>query len=364
MGLLAYGNLIVQKLPFIIIGLSGIGAVMAFHELGHFIFGKLFNVNIPHFSIGMGPKLLSKKIGETTFSLSLIPVGAYVECDNNPNATGSAAQRTIGSKSYLQKMLIVSGGILFNLIFAYVVFVGLSMNGIPSNPIFAHNTSYSIEKVFPDSAAQKAGMKAGDKILEINGVNVSQNIGALLKTIGRLPDKKTTIIVERNGKKDSLPICIGSKLVKGKACGSLGIQFSFPSLPPVSFTKALVQGATLVKRLTVDTFKGIGQAFTKRSAENFAGPLMMISLTVDSAGQGMSLFFLFLAFISVGLAALNAIPLAILDGGHALIYTIEAIIRRPVNETFQLYFQYASLALVGGLFLYLTFKDVILLFLS
>ena len=91
---------------------------------------------------------------------------------------------------------------------------------------------------------------------------------------------------------------------------------------------------------------------------------MMISLTAESAGQGMSLFLLFLAFISVGLAALNAIPLAVLDGGHALIYTIEAIIGKDVNETFQVYFQYASLGLIGSLFLYLTFKDVFILFFS
>lgn len=363
MGLLAYVNVIIQKIPFIAAGLAGVGAVMAFHELGHFVFGKLFNVHIPNFSIGMGPKLLSKKVGETTFSLSLVPVGAYVEADNDPKTAGGK-ERTISAKSYWQKMCIVGGGILFNLIFAYVIFLGLSMHGIPSNPIFAHNSSYSIEKVLPNSAADKAGVKPGDKIVEINHEEVSKNISALLKSVAGMPNQNTVLVVERDGQKLSLPICLGSKTVKGKKCGTLGVQFSFPSMPPVPFSQAVVQAAELVNRLVCDTFKGIGQALTKRSAENFAGPLMMISLTIESVGQGMSLFFLFLAFISVGLAALNAIPLAVLDGGHALVYTLEAILRRPLNETFEQYFQYASLALIGGLFIYLTFKDVFLLFLS
>ena len=361
MGMISSISLLVQKLPFIALGLTGIGTVMAFHEFGHFIFGKLFNVHVPQFSIGMGPKLLSKKIGETTFSLSLIPVGAYVECDNDPKTAGSK-ERTISAKSYWQKMLIVSGGIMCNLLFAYFVFVGLLMHGIPANPILAQDSAYSVEKVLPKSAAEKGGVKPGDKIIAINNIDVSHNIGMLLKTIGSLPNQKVTLTIERNNLKKSLSVPIGSKIVKNKKTGSLGIQFSFPPIPAVGISKALTKAGSLVKRLFLNTFKGMAQAFTKRSAENFAGPLMMISLTAESAGQGMSLFFLFLAFISVGLAALNAIPLAVLDGGHAFIYTIEALTGKPVNETFQLYFQYVSLGMIGSLFLYLTFKDMFLLF--
>ena len=363
MGIASSVSLLIQKLPFIALGLTGIGAVMAFHEFGHFIFGKLFNVHVPQFSIGMGPKLISKKCGETTFSISLIPVGAYVEFDNDPKTAGSK-ERTLSVKPYWQKMLIVSGGIFCNLILAYFIFVGLLMHGIPANPILAQDSAYSVEKVLPNSAAEKSGLKSGDKILSVNNEDVSHNIGTLLKTIHDLPEQKASFVIERDNKKKTVSVVLGSKIIKNKKIGSLGIQFSFPSMPAMSFSKALCKAGSLVKRLFLNTFKGIGQAFNKRSAENFAGPLMMISLTAESAGQGMSLFLLFLAFISVGLAALNAIPLAVLDGGHALIYTIEAIIGKDVNETFQLYFQYASLGLIGSLFLYLTFKDVFILFFS
>ena len=331
MEFIAYAQTMIHKLPLIITGLIGIGTVMAFHELGHFLFGKLFNVHIPNFSVGMGPKLLSKQIGETTFSLSLIPVGAYVEANDNPQTAGSK-DRTISAKSYWQKMAIVSGGILFNLIFAYSILVGLSTKGIPANPIIAHNSTYSVEKVIPDSAAQKGGLLPGDKILAINGKEVSKDISELLKTIAELPDQKATLKIERNGNQQDLSLVIGSKVSGGKKQGMLGTQFSFSSLPAVSFEKALIQGAKLTFSLLRGTFTGIKQAFVKRSVENFAGPIMMISLTVESAGHSLDLFLFLLAFISIGLAALNAIPLAILDGGHALIYTIEALTGKPLNE--------------------------------
>lgn len=363
MSIVSSVSLLIQKVPFIAFGLTGIGFVMAFHEFGHFIFAKIFNVHVPEFSIGMGPKLISKKWGETTFSLSLIPVGAYVACGNDPKLAGSK-ERIISAKGYWEKMLIVSGGIFCNLILAYFVFVGLLINGIPANPILAQDSAHSVEKVLPNSAAEKGGLKSGDKVLSANNEDVSHNIGKLLKIINQNPKQKMSLVIERENKQKNVSVVLDSKIVKNKEVGSLGIQFSFPSMPPIGFSKAVVKAGSLVKRLFLNTFKGIGQAFTKRSAENFAGPLMMISLTAESAGQGMSLFLLFLAFISVGLAALNAIPLAILDGGHALIYTIEAIIGRDLNETFQAYFQYASLALIGSLFIYLTFKDVIMLFLN
>ena len=359
----AYIITVIQKLPMIALGLIGIGTVMAFHEFGHFIFAKLFNVHAPQFSIGMGPKLISKKIGETTFSISLVPVGAYVEVDNDPKTAGGK-ERTISEKSYWQKMLIISGGVLFNILFAYIVFVGLSFNGIPSNPILASNSSHSVEKVLEKSAAYNAGIQPKDKIIKIGSLNVAKNIGLLLSTIRATPHKKTSFTIERNGKNITVPVCIGSKVEKDKECGTLGIHFSFPSLPPVSLKQSFIQAAELVTKLLKNTFNGLKQSFTKKTAAGFAGPLMMISLTVNSAQQGMSLFFLFLAFISIGLAAINVIPLAVLDGGHALIYTIEAIIRKPLNETAQQAFQYVSLFLLGSLFIYLTFKDVIMLFFS
>ena len=120
MALLQTLQSLVFNAPSIITGIIGIGFVIAFHEFGHFIFGKLFGVSIPEFSIGFGPRLISKKIGDILFSLSLIPVGGYVAAETGDPI--NPKPNTIEAKPYWQKMTIIGGGILFNLIFAYAVF--------------------------------------------------------------------------------------------------------------------------------------------------------------------------------------------------------------------------------------------------
>jgi len=348
------------KIVSLTLGLLGIGLVMAVHEFGHFIFGKLFNVHIPNFSIGMGPKIASKKIGETTFSLSLIPVGAYVEADNDPKTAGGK-HRTISHKTYLQKMAIVSGGILGNLLLAYLIFIGLSLTGVPANPLLMQKSPYSIEKILPDSLAEKNGLQKGDRILTFNNVDVSNEVTLLLKLL-KTTDQEALLTVERDNKIETITLTHSQD--KQKKGITLGVEFKFPSLAPVNFGQACIQSSTLVMQLLKNTAQGFMQAFTQKSASNFAGPLMMISLTAQSARNGFASLFLFLAFISVGLAFLNAIPLAVLDGGHALIYTLEALLGHTLPESFERAFQYLSLGLLGILFLYLTYKDILMLFIK
>lgn len=348
---------VLSNAPSIIMGIFGIGFVIAFHEFGHFIFGKFFGVRIPEFSIGFGPKLISKKIGDTLFSLSLIPVGGYVAAETGDPK--DPKPHTIEAKPYWQKMSIIGGGILFNLIFAYIVFFGLSITGIPGNPFLANQSNHKVELVQPDSAAFKGGLKKNDHIIAINDINVEKKIGTLLTEIRNLPRKKATLTIERDGKEKTLHITIDSKTNKGKAIGSLGVQFGFDSIPGVPFREAFSKAKELLCSLIYSTFNGFKSAFTNRSADGFAGPLMMISLSAQTAAQSIPLFLLLLAFISVSLAVLNILPLPILDGGQALTYTIEAIIRKPINDSIKEKIHSFCWLFMLSLFLYLTFKDVI-----
>ena len=356
--MLAQGTWFIQNFPYILAGIAGVGAVIAFHELGHFLFCKLFNVHAPSFSIGFGPQLLKKKIGETTFSLSLIPIGGYVEIEMG-QTEGIEKGRSIDDKTYFQKMCIAWGGIIFNLIFAYTCLVGLSMSGIPSNPFLIQKGSYSIKKLVYESPAQKAGIIPGDKLLTINGIAVSEHISTLFQALEPLANKEAIVTLERNGEIKTFAITLGSRKIKDKEYGVLGIEeFSFPSLKPVSFFKAIHQAFTLTKELITSTALSLGNAFKKRSAEGFSGPLMMISLTIASAGQGIKLFLIFLTVISVTLGVLNVIPLPILDGGRILTFTIEAIIRRPLPEKIVIATHYATWILMIIFFIYLTIKDI------
>ena len=357
MAFIELASFIIKNSFSIITGIFGIGFIIAFHEFGHFIFGKLFGVNIPSFSIGFGPKLLTTKIGSTDFSISAVPLGGYVEAEvgnyNNPQPG------TIAGIAYWKKMTIIGGGILFNLIFAYAVFVGLSLTGIPGNPFYTKGGVHAIEKVEPNSAAQQHGIIAGDKITAINGTNTKNDLRALLTIVKNIPNQKAEITVERDGKEYNIYAVIGSKTVKGKEIGSLGAQFSFAQTPPVDFRTALQQAFEMTVSLIKSTANGFLGALTKRSTDGLAGPLMMISMTAQTASHSVKLFLLLLGLISVSLAVLNLIPLPILDGGQAVTYTIEAIRQKPLSEQTLEYVHYTCWLLMLTLFVYLTFKDVI-----
>ncbi len=360
--MLPQGTWFFQNLPFIIAGITGLGSVIAFHELGHFIFCKLFNVHVPTFSIGFGPQILKRKIGETTFTLSLIPIGGYVEAEMGQTESMSP-DRHMDTKPYWQKMCIACGGIFFNLIFGFVILFGLSLTGIPANPFLMHHGSYTIKKIMADSPAQKADLQPGDELLTINGMVVSSHIGKLFEALEPLAGKEAVIAYQRQGEQKSVTVTVGSRETKGKTHGVLGIEeFSFPSLPATSFVGALKQSISLTIELIKSTATGLAQAFKKKSTQNLAGPLMMISLTIASAGQGIKLFLIFLTLISITLAVINVVPLPILDGGRIFTYTLEAIIRRPLPEQFNVGMHYFSWALMIVLFVYLTIKDLTHLF--
>ena len=349
-----------HKLPYLIAGILGIGAVVTVHEFGHFIFGKLFNVHIPEFSIGVGPKIYSKKIGETTFCISAIPVGAYVAADQDPETAGGH-HRTIQAKPYWQKLIIVSGGVLFNLIFAYLLLVGLSMRGIPASPLLTGD--HLVEKTVPNSAADKAGILPGDKIIAIDEVSVEQHVEKLLNFISEHPGKTVGVTILRSGEPLTLP-CTFDANSTDSSKGSMGIHIAFSGIASTTFSHALVQAGSLLKMLVVKNVAQIKSIFVKKSAKNLAGPLGMIYMAIDSASKGIPFLLLLLVLINVGLAVLNIIPLPILDGGHVLMYTIEALIGKPVNETIQAYISYAALGLFIVLFSYLTFQDTIRIFFS
>lgn len=349
--------IIIKNIPLILAGISGIGFVIAFHEFGHFLFGKLFGVHIPNFSIGFGPKLLSTKIGSTTFSLSAIPLGGYVEAESG--TYGKKETGTIAALAYWQKLAIIVGGIFFNLIFAYTVFVALSITGIPGNPFFVGTGTHLVQKIEQNSAAQKAGIQIGDKIIKINNIVTEKKIGTLLETLREYPNQTVQLTVQRNNSEIIIPATLEAKTIKGKEVGSLGVHFGFESTPAVGFMQALYQAWDLTISIVKNTIEGFSRVFKKRSTDGLAGPLMMISLTAQTAGHSVGLFFLLLAVVSISLAVLNIIPLPILDGGQAVTYTIEALLRRPIKDKTLEIVHMTCWVLMLGLFLYLTFKDAV-----
>lgn len=362
MDLFAHLSTLTSNALFGILGILGISFLIGFHEMGHFLFCKLFQIRTPSFSIGFGPKLFSKKIGETEFALSAIPLGGYVEIAGSAEV-GQGDQKeatrndeySFSNKPYYQKLLVMLGGILFNLIFAYAAIVGLFMAGLPPSPFF---TSSIIQEVKTDSPAAKSGLVSGDRIIAINKTPIindqlTPEARALLE-----PDKEVILTIDRLGSISDYAVMLGSQSVGGKTIAYLGTSFVTKELAPQSFAESIKNGIALTNKLIVETLYGFASVIKKRDTTGLASPIKIISMTMQGAAQGFKFFLLLMAIISVSLAILNLFPLPILDGGQILFYSIEALIGRELPIKIKHAIHVTSWLLIMALTLYLIGREI------
>jgi regulator of sigma E protease len=353
-------------LLFALVGLLGITLPIFIHECGHFIMCKIFGVRTPSFSIGFGPKIISRKIGMTEFSISAIPFGGYVEIAGSAEVgqgeQKEACARDEGSfavRPFYQKFLIMSGGILFNIISAYFVMVCMFACGLPKSEfLYPLNAIPKIETIEPGSPADKAGLKLGDTIVAVDATPINDDVEKLLQILNAHGGKTVALLIERQGARANINVQLETKPAFGKSVGYLGAYFSMAAIPGVSLPKAIQQGVALTNRYIAVTIHMFKYIFAKRDMSSVGGPVMIIKATAQGASKGLRVFLLFLAIISINLAVLNLIPLPILDGGQIMMHGIEALIGRSLPDKARLAINLASWGLVMLLFIYITIKDI------
>ena len=214
----------------IAIGLVGLGIVVFVHELGHFLAARLVKIDVEAFSIGWGNPILKKKIGSVEYRLGMFPVGGYCKMKGETDYKEAWENMRSGNKpekgSYLAaspaaRILVAFGGPFFNLVFAVLLLsllwgVGFEVNTMSNRIILASEMD---GETFP---ADRAGLKTGDRIVEIDGKKISY-YHELQENIALNPDKKLPILVERNG--EIIPIEVTPSLDKSSGAGKIGVYF-------------------------------------------------------------------------------------------------------------------------------------------
>jgi len=330
--------LLTNNLFSISLAILGIGFIIGFHELGHFLFGKLFKIKAPSFSIGFGPKIYKKKIGETVFSVSAIPLGGYVETD----------KESFESKPYYQKMLVIGGGILFNLLFAYFVLCMLFVVGMPK-------TVPKIESISKKTEIANLGLKPNDTIMSINDQKIEGNLLTFYEKLKEYKGEDIRVGLERGIKTTEINIP-KKQLIKALSGGS--VAFKSIQGERLPFFTAIKKGINLTNEYIIRTLSIFKYIFVKRDISGVGGPVMIISETIKSASRGIKIFLLFLALISISLAVINLIPIPILDGGQALLYSIEAIIGRKIPDKPKEYILIGSWIFMLVIFVLITGRDI------
>ncbi|RZA06699.1 MAG: RIP metalloprotease RseP [Proteobacteria bacterium] len=196
-------TILLGKLEYIFAIVTLLGGVIAIHEFGHFIFAKWSGIRVDTFSIGFGPKLFSKKWGETEYALSLIPLGGFVkiygqdpeEVANDPNPQPS---RSFSHKSLWRKISVLVGGPLFNYFLAVAIFALLAMAGVEKFPAIA-------TRVMPATPAYLAGLRSGDVINAVDG-QATRTFDEVMEIISRNPDKTLSLSLLREGAPQELKV--------------------------------------------------------------------------------------------------------------------------------------------------------------
>jgi regulator of sigma E protease len=358
-----------SSVPSIISSLLGITFVVVFHEFGHFLFAKLFKVYVPAFSIGIGKKIFSKRIGETDFCVSLWPVGGYVEIPTENSADGRIGFNSI---AYWKKFLIILGGIFFNIILTFLIFSFIFFIGAPESPMLPYNRNINkVEFISPESINHEI-LKADDVFIKVNKIEINddtkllfetiRNIAASVKDCNQKEDKKLhQATVLRDGNLTKVTLKIHAKDPKFFSLKQY-LDIDLEKKAPLSIIESLKQAFFITILYAKAITKSLKSIASGKKLDGFAGPIMAVATGSKSAKQGFSHLLLLLAIISINLAIMNLIPLPIFDGGQIVIFTIETLMRRPLSEKAQNIISTGSWLFVVGLFIVFSLKDAYTLY--
>lgn len=346
-----------------------LGPLVFIHEFGHYIVGRWFGVKADVFSIGFGKELIgwTDKRG-TRWKLAALPLGGYVQFagDMNPASQPSAEwlalpaeerNRTFPSKPLYQRALIVLAGPVTNLLFAVVVIAGFALvNGkYVESPI--------IGSIAAGSAAERAGLKINDRILNIRGNDVATFLDVRL-AIGQHPGEPLNIVVLREGRQVDIDVRATVKVAKdnfgnSSKIGYLGIGPSSYEVVSVGPVGAIVEGVDKTRLMMGMMVTGIGQIITgKRELQELGGPIKIAKTSGEQLVSGWPQFIDFVVLVSINLGFINLLPIPVLDGGHLAFYAAEAIRRKPVGQRGQEWAFRTGIAFVMALMLFVTINDV------
>lgn len=344
--------------PFLVV----LTVLIFVHELGHYAIARYHGVRVEVFSIGLGPELFGRTDRhDTRWKVSLLPFGGYVRMFGESEAYGdpylaaslSPAEREVSfsHKRLGQRAAIVAAGPIANYLFAIVALAFLlSVAGNPM-PLAAVGT------VVAGSAAERAGLRAGDRIAAIDGIELVW-FEDLRRVISSSPGRDLTLTVERGAQR----LTIRTIPDADAAVGRLGVgpdptQVAHQRYNPFTATVMAVERTAL---LTWRILAYLGEVVTgTRGTEEFGGPLRIAQLSGEMAQGGWANLLFFMAALSINLGLINLFPIPLLDGGHLAFFAAEAVRGRPLTAKARDYGSRVGMILVLLLLVFATWNDLI-----
>lgn len=329
-----------------------LGFIVLIHEGGHFFFAKRAGIYVYEFSIGMGPKIFKwkRKGDETQYSIGLLPIGGYVQMagESIEDDKNIPKERTMQSKTWLQRFLTMVAGVMMNFLLAIVLlFVVALISGAPSKEVY-------ISAVTENSAASIAGIQAGEQITKFNGKKVTSSDKLMLEIA---VNSGKTITLELDGKKNVT--ITPTKEDDGNFRYGFGVKNEIHKGFFASFKYAFVKFFALIEQM----FMIIWYLITgKLALNNLSGPVGIYNLVGETAKTGFVNILYLVGYLSLNVGFINLLPLPAFDGGRVLFLIIEKIKGKPVSPKVENTIHTIGFVLLMLLMVAITFNDIKRLF--
>jgi len=351
----------------IIIFILVLSVLIFVHELGHFLVAKKSGIRVDEFAIGFPPRLFSFVKGQTRYALNLIPFGGYVKIYGetpDEEATNKNASDSMINKSKLTQAAVLIAGIVFNVIFAGLIFFFLFVRGVELNhnlvPYIDQDSTVTIEYIADESIAQKSGLSVGDVVNSVY-TNETQLVTDKEEVIKLLyQDSKQFTILEVISPEGVVKnVSLDPTSPDDRFGFSLSNSVYVKTNPIQAAGYAFLATGHMTNLTAVGMYNFFKDLFTgQANFEQVAGPVGIVSLVGQAADVGLNQVLLLAAIISINLAVLNLIPFPALDGGRLLIVGIESVIKRDLNYNKVAIINLVGFVLLIALMITLTFNDV------
>lgn len=340
----------------VIVPLLVLGFLIFMHELGHFVVAKRGGFAVLELSFGMGPRLLRVTRGETDYSLRLLP-GGFVRvasrAGSSPEDPAVAPERTYEGRPLLSRLAFIAAGPAMNFVLALVLLVAVFwVIGIDQPTL----DSTVLGDVVAGSPAAQAGLRPGDRVVAVDGQAVGDwaaMVAKVQETLGR------TVVVtyERAGTRYEVRI-VPAPHPRDPSRGYLGvatgIRHSRLPLPT-----ALRQSVVEVSKMLAVWFVGLAGIFAGEGAPDVSGPVGIIQMLGEASGFGLANLFYLAAMISANFALINLLPIPALDGSRLVFLALEKVRGRPVPPEQEGRIHMLGYALLMGLLVLLTYRDLL-----
>jgi regulator of sigma E protease len=341
--------------------------LISLHELGHFFVAKRFGVRVEEFGIGYPPRLAGKKMGDTLYSINLLPFGAFVRLPGELERTGEPG--SFSEQPVWQRILIALGGvisfwIITAILLSFIFGIGAPVAVGDEAPEEFKNPVVRVVEVASDSPAAAAGLETNDAIITMSVLGdeiYPDKIGEIQTFTNSHLGESITLTLERGSEKVTAHLLARESPPEGE--GPLGIALIRTAIQKIPWYLAPWYGIANTVKLTFYIIEGYTAALLNLSqgqptGVELVGPIGVFYMLERSQQMGLVYFLNFLAMISLHLAIFNILPIPAVDGGRVLLLAIEGIRKKPIPERIEKRMILFSFAFLLMLMVWVTIRDV------